>query len=96
MILSSGHPLVRRRRHVRGVRTSVSQAATVSVQTKRYFCAERWGGRSSEGGSWIGPSVEFPAVEFVADEFVELDMVVAAWGRGFRGGEERDKEGYIL
>ena len=52
-ILSAGHPGVLRRRHVRGDRTSVSHAATVRVQTKKYLCAERWGGRLREGGSWV-------------------------------------------
>lgn len=34
----------------RGERTRVSQAATVKVHTKKYFWAERWGGRLREGG----------------------------------------------
>ena len=49
-ILRTGHSLVRKRRHARGDNTRVSQAATVSVHTKKYFCAERWGGRLRESG----------------------------------------------
>jgi len=40
-VLSAGHPGVLRSLHVRGDRTRVSQAATVRVQTKKYFCALR-------------------------------------------------------
>ena len=39
------------RRHVLGERTRVSQAATVSVQTKKYLCALKCGGKLREGGS---------------------------------------------
>lgn len=46
-----GHSGVLMSLQVRGERTRVSQAATVTVQTMMYFWAERWGGRSSEGGS---------------------------------------------
>ena len=55
-ILSAGHSDVFINLHVLGDSTSVSQAATVKVQTKKYLCAERCGGRSREGGSWGAPS----------------------------------------
>jgi len=48
----------------RGVRTRVSQARTVRVQTKKYFCAERWGGRWREGGR-AGIAGDVPLVELV-------------------------------
>src|ERR1700722_7045277 len=49
--LSGGHPLSTNSLHVCGDSTSVSHSATVSVHTKKYLCADRCGGRSSEGGS---------------------------------------------
>ena len=45
MIFSTGHSEVFMSLHARGERTRVSHAATVSVHTKKYLCAERWGGR---------------------------------------------------
>src|SRR5260221_11853133 len=51
MILSKGHPLDLKSLHERGDRTRVSQAATVRVQTIKYLCALRWGGRLREFGS---------------------------------------------
>jgi hypothetical protein len=38
---------------VRGESTRVSQAAMVSVHTKKYFCADRCGGSRSENGSSV-------------------------------------------
>jgi hypothetical protein len=53
-ILRTGHPsFVFTILHERGERTRVSHAATVRVQTKKYLWAERWGGRSRDGGSWV-------------------------------------------
>lgn len=78
--LSAGHSLVRRRRHERGERTRVSQAATVRVQTKKYLCAERCGGRSREGGS-VGPS----------DIAGPVARVGGGRGGGRRQGRERDE-----
>ncbi len=49
-ILRVGQPGDLRRRHVLGDRTRVSQAATVSVQTRKYLCELRWGGRLRESG----------------------------------------------
>lgn len=49
--LRAGHSLVLRSLQVLGLRTSVSHAATVRVQTKKYLCAERCGGKSNEAGS---------------------------------------------
>ena len=51
MILRRGHSGVFMRRHVLGERTRVSQAATVRVQTKKYLCALKCGGKLREGGS---------------------------------------------
>lgn len=51
MILRTGHSPVFMSRHARGDSTSVSQAATVSVQTKKYLCALKCGGRLRDGGS---------------------------------------------
>ena len=62
MILRRGHSGVFMRRHVLGERTRVSQAATVSVQTKKYLCADRWGGRSREGGRMEVGSVLLPDI----------------------------------
>ena len=50
MIFSTGHSEVFISLHARGERTRVSHAATVSVQTKKYLCALRWGGKLREGG----------------------------------------------
>ena len=50
MILRTGQPGDLMRRHVRGVSTRKSQAATVRVQTKKYLWALRWGGSWREGG----------------------------------------------
>ena len=50
MIFNTGHSEVFMSLHARGERTRVSHAATVSVQTKKYLCALRWGGRLREGG----------------------------------------------
>lgn len=49
-ILRAGHPGVFIRRHVLGDKTRVSHAATVRVQTRKYLCALRWGGRLRAGG----------------------------------------------
>lgn len=35
-----------------GDKMIVSHAAIVNVHTKRNLCADRWGGRVKEGGSW--------------------------------------------
>ena len=51
MILRAGHSFVRKRRHALGDKTSVSQAATVRVHTKKYLCADKCGGKSRDGGS---------------------------------------------
>jgi len=51
-ILRAGQPGDRHRRQLRGERTRVSHAATVSVQTRKYLCALRWGERLSSLGSW--------------------------------------------
>lgn len=51
MILRIGHSFVLSKRQVRGVKTSVSQAATVRVHTKKYLCALKCAGRLSELGS---------------------------------------------
>lgn len=53
-ILRVGQPGDFQRRQVRGERTRVSHAATVSVQTRKYLWALRWGGRLSSLGNWIG------------------------------------------
>lgn len=50
--LRAGQPGDFIRRQVRGERTRVSHAATVSVHTRKYLWALRWGGRLREGGSW--------------------------------------------
>ena len=45
-IFRTGHPsLFFISLQVRGERTSVSHAATVKVQTKKYLCALKWGGK---------------------------------------------------
>ena len=49
-ILRTGHSFVFSRRKARGDKTRVSQAATVSVHTKKYLCAARCGERSSDAG----------------------------------------------
>ena len=51
-IFKTGHSLVLRSLYALGERTRVSQAATVRVHTKKYLCADRWGGKSRDGGSW--------------------------------------------
>ena len=84
MSLRSGQPRLFMSRHVRGVSTRTSQAATVSVQTKKYFCALRWGGRSSDAGR---VTVSLPLLV----EFVELSAMVAAGHGG--GRQERKEEG---
>jgi len=57
-IFRTGQPsFVLTMRHDRGERTRVSQAATVRVQTKKYLCAERWGGRLRDGGSVFLPHI---------------------------------------
>lgn len=56
-ILSAGHPGDRKRRHVLGERTRVSHAATVRVQTRKYLCALKCGGRSRDGGRTGAPGV---------------------------------------
>src|SRR5262245_35118487 len=55
--LRGGQPGVLKTRHSLGERTRVSHAATVSVHTKKYFCADRWGGRLRDGGSWADMAV---------------------------------------
>lgn len=61
--LRTGHPGVLKSLHVRGERTRVSHAATVSVQTKKYLWADKCGGRSSEGGREIVPFVALLIVD---------------------------------
>lgn len=51
--LRAGHPGVLNNLHVLGDRTRVSHAATVSVQTKKYFWALKCAGRSSELGKLV-------------------------------------------
>lgn len=48
--MSGGHSFDRKSFHVLGERTSVSQAATVRAQTKKYLCADRWGESLREFG----------------------------------------------
>lgn len=50
MTLRMGHPGDLRSLHVLGDKTRVSHAATVRVQTRKYLCALRWGGRLRESG----------------------------------------------
>lgn len=58
MSLSAGQLGILKRRHVRGERTRVSQAAMVRVQTRKYLCAERCGGRlSSLGRVRVGTAI---------------------------------------
>jgi hypothetical protein len=63
MILRTGHSFVLASRQERGLRTRVSQAATVRVQTKKYLCADKWVGRLSEGGR----RAEMSGVPLIAD-----------------------------
>ena len=51
-IFKTGHSLVLRSLYALGERTRVSQAATVRVHTKKYLWADKWGGKSRDGGSW--------------------------------------------
>jgi hypothetical protein len=51
MALRTGHPSVFKSLKLLGLKTRESHAATVSVHTKKYLWADRWGGRRRELGN---------------------------------------------
>lgn len=68
MALSAGHPSDFWSFQPLGVKTRVSHAATVSVQTKKYLWAERCGGRRREFGRRSGLSVTFEDIGVKSEE----------------------------
>jgi hypothetical protein len=83
MALRTGHPSVFKSLKLLGLNTRESHAATVRVHTKKYLCADRWGGRRRELGSKSGLMVIF-----VADM-----MLVGYQGYERRWLDEPDKGG---
>lgn len=63
MVLRTGHPSDLRSFQLLGLKTSVSHAAMVRVQTKKYLWAESRGGRLRELGSMSGLSVMLDMVK---------------------------------
>jgi len=74
MTLRTGHPSVFKSLKLLGLNTRESHAATVRVQTKKYLCADRWGGRRRELGNKSGLMVMLVA-----------DMMLV----GYQGDERR-------
>ena len=70
IIFNKGHPLDFKRVHDLGDRTRVSQAATVRVQTMKYLCALRRGGRLSEFGSVKPDEVELEVMMGNAEQWL--------------------------
>jgi hypothetical protein len=68
--LRTGHPSLFKSLKFLGLRTKVSHAATVRVHTKKYLCAERWGGRRRELGNKSGSMVilDIVAVWYQGDQ----------------------------
>jgi hypothetical protein len=60
--------------HVLGDKTRVSQAATVNVQTKKYLCADRWGGRFKYAGRMSRGLISPPPEEGDVPLVVVLDI----------------------
>lgn len=93
MILRTGHSPVFMSRHARGDSTSVSQAATVSVQTKKYLCALKCGGRLRDGGSneVMSAMVIYSVLPTHATTTRKIKERGARWGRSLRcrGGTQR-------
>lgn len=90
-----GRSLARQRRYVLGLSTRVSHAATVSVHTKKYLCADKCGGRFKYGGNRSaglksGGAVEF--VEFIVEDELQKDCRLR-YGEEGREGREEGAEG---
>lgn len=73
IVLRIGHPSIRKSVQLFGLRTRVSQAATVRVHTKKYLWAERRGGRRREFGRSSRPR---EALDMIEGEGMEREVVV--------------------